>query len=655
MATKSLQIILFMVMPLTVLASPSATAPGLIGSGLEIAKAQSATAEIVLPDNATSAEQYAASELSLYLNRISGASFAVVAESKASDRPRLLVGKTRAAQPVLAELKGEDVDTFAVRQVGTDIVLAGVSDRATIYAVYDLLERDLGCRWLAPGPAWEEVPERPQVVLSPVNRIEKPGMKYRFLRMTYLPTGPREMDCLQWAVRQRINVGFEWPKTAAERETLARLGGFRGYMWPHSLAHLTDIKALHAAHPEWFALINGDRPLGIPKNANLCTSDPEVIEFIAKMLSDSFKTQPDLEFLPLGPGDGTSFCQCERCRALDTGAVWSHTDNKQHPALADRWMTFVNEVADRIAVTDPGKKIYSLAYHQTFAPPLKAKPRPNVMMMVVNSRPEGVCFVHPLDTPGCTNNALFRQRFEEWAAITPGGMLAYQYMPHSTFFKMPLPAPHKFVEDIHWLAQAGCIGYEGQSSYNTFGIFNITLYAVVKAMWNPNLEPGYLVEDFCKAGFHNESKQVMAFYLTFKLAQQQAEHSSTGIWTSFQPGVLEEAHRFLTKAWERTEEEVVRRRIGALNAHLTYAEMGLGVYLLSKKAVQERDQQLLDRAVELAREAETRFNTARNADPEFIDLEINPKPFFKLLRAAQAAIKAPPETQPASIEADHEN
>lgn len=562
-----------------------------------------------------------------------------MAESQSSQRHRLLVGRTRAAAPVLAELRDADADTFAVRRTGGDILLVGITERATLYAVYDLLERELGCRWLAPGQAWEEVPEQPRLTLSPSNRVERPAMKYRFERMTYLPTsGTREKECLTWAVRQRLNIGFEWPATAAAGKPLTPYGGFRGFMWPHSLPHLTDVEKLHREHPEWFALVNGKRSLGAPKNVNLCTSNPEVIAFMASLLSKAFAAQPQIEFLPLGPGDGTAFCQCERCRALDTGGTWSHTDGTPRPVLSDRWLTFVNAVADKVAATNPGKKIYSLAYHQTFSPPLKVRPRPNVMMMVVNSRPEGLCFVHPIATPDCANNALFCRNFSGWSAITPAGMMAYQYMPHSTFCCMPLPAPRKFIADIRWLAQNGCVGYEGQSGCRTFGLFGITLYAVAKAMWNPQIDPDALLKDYCDSAFHEASEPMQSFFQTFALGQQEAEHTSTGIWTALTPKILKQARQEMDRAQATARGQKVKRRLAALDVHLRYAEQSRRVYDLTQEAARKRDRQLLDQAIQLARQSEAQFRAAAKADPEYVDLNIPPRPLNRFLRTAQTAV-----------------
>lgn len=605
---------------------------------IEIAEGKSALAEIVIPDQAGPAEKYAAQELLDFLHRISGAQFAIVPESKSLNRSRFCVGRTRVSEPVRDGLRNADVDTFVVRSTDRGIVLAGVSDRATLYAVYDLLERELGCRWPAPGKAWEEVPQRKRIVLKPVTRIERPAMKYRYERMTFLPTsGAWEKECLVWAVRQRINIGYDWPTNAAAAESLGAYGGFRGYMWPHSLPHLADIEKLYREHREWFALVNGKRVLGQPKNANLCTSNPEVISFMANLLSESFALQPQAEFLPLGPGDGTAFCQCDRCRALDTGGNWSHSGVTM-PALGDRWLTFVNAVADKIAVTNPGRKIYTLAYHQTFSPPLKTRPRPNVMIQVVNSRPEGVCFVHEVATPGCANNSLFLQNFKGWSSITPGGMMAYQYMPHSTFCLMPLPAPDKFVADIRRLSDAGCVGYEGQSGFRTFGLFGITLYAAAKAMWNPQINPGELLKDYCDSAFHESSKPMQSFFRTLAGGQKAADHTHTGIWTALPPDILKRARADMDKALSRARQEKVRRRLAALDAHFKYAEEGCRAYRLAEEAVQKHDSQLLDQAATLARQAESKLQAAQQADPECVNVELPPRQLDRFLKGARAAI-----------------
>ncbi len=639
MPNMQVLILCILVPPLLALSAPAAPADS--QATLEVAKDGSALGQIVLPEAPSPAETFAAQELQKHVQQISGATLAVVSEPQAADGSHILVGKTGAAGPVLADLQKEDRDAFAVRRIGRDLVLVGPSDRATLYAVYDLLERDLGCRWLAPGAAWKEVPTRSHVAIAAADRTERPGLKYRYERMTYLAQpGSREHDCLVWAVRQRINIGYEWPQ-AANAELLARCGGFRGFMWPHPLPHLTDMEKLVREHPDWLALVKGKRQMGsTPVHTNLCTTNPEVIEFVTRLLSKAFDAQPEAEILPLGPGDGVGFCECERCRALDTGGSWSHAGTS-YPLLADRWLTFVNAVAERLAATHPDKKIYTLAYHQTFAPPVKVRPRPNVMIMVVNSRPEGVCFVHPVERPDCTNNALFCRHFQDWRSMTPAGMMAYQYIPHSTFCRMPLPAPHKFVSDIRWLSQTGCVGYEAQSGYKMFGLYGLSLYAVAKAMWNPSLNPDALVKDYCDAAFHEASEPMQRFFAELERGQREAEHTSTGIWTCLTPGVLARANELLQEARSAARDEEVRSRLAAIGAHFSYARMACEVYRLAEEAAAKRDPKLLDEAESLARRMDEQSAADREATGACLDIDFPANGLSRVLGPVRNALKRP--------------
>jgi len=238
-----------------------------------VTDAGKAAARIVVPDAATATERFAAEELRDYLKKVSGATLRIETESQASASPRLCVGRLQRARSAARDLQGEDPDAFLVRTVDADALLLGASDRGTLYAVYDLLERDLGCRWLAPGPEWEETPARATVVLPPLDRLERPAMKYRYLRMT-TPGPPGSLNdlCLSWAARRRVNIGTYWPPSEPSEE-IGKRGGFRAWMGPHTLYRFVEGKNVATDHPDWLPLINGKRrPPKDWKFGNLCTS-----------------------------------------------------------------------------------------------------------------------------------------------------------------------------------------------------------------------------------------------------------------------------------------------------------------------------------------------------------------------------------------------
>ncbi len=86
--------------------------------------------------------------------------------------------------------------------------------------------------------------------------------------------------------------------------------------------------------------------------------------------------------------------------------------------------------------------------------------------------------------------------------------------------------------------------------------------------------------------------------------------------------------------------------LAAAPAHLRYAEQSRGVYDLTEQAGGKRDRQLLDQAAQVARQAETQFRAAAQADPDYVDLDLPPRPLDRFLRSAQAAGGASAKKRP---------
>jgi len=59
------------------------------------------------------------------------------------------------------------------------------------------------------------------------------------------------------------------------------------------------------------------------KHANqLCTSNPDLIAEFARRVREYLDTH-DVDVLSISPNDGSGFCECENCRALDSGEMLS--------------------------------------------------------------------------------------------------------------------------------------------------------------------------------------------------------------------------------------------------------------------------------------------------------------------------------------------
>ncbi len=570
---------------------------------------------IVQPALPTVTERFAVAELARLLRRRTGREPSVGAALD-TPAPRLHVGATELGLLVRAELAGRDPETFAVRPTGGDVILIGSGDRGTLYAVYDFAERELGCRWLAPGELWEEIPPPGPVAVEVVARTESPAYRFRYLRATLDgEPGTWESDGLAWAVRQRINIGHGWPK-ADLPASFAERGGFRGWMNPHDLIRNTvPPDRCFAQRPEWYAEVRGRR-VNRGRNTQLCTTAPGLVEAVADGLTRTVDARPEAELIGLGQADGTAFCECDRCLALDTGEQWR---GSELPVITERWLTFTNAVATRMEQVRPGRLYYTLAYHQTFRPPGPGAVRPadNLMVQVVNSRPNYLCFVHRLEAADCPGHQRFREGFERWAEITPAGLLMYEYLPHSTWCNMPYVGVHKFVDDIRWLRRHGAVGYEAQSSARLWGIYGVTLYAVAKATWNPEVDADVLLADYCRHAYHESAEPMGRFYAVMEAGLESADHITEGVWSALTPEVMAAARQALDAAHAAAGSERVKARLKVIETGFHLGELGTEAWRLAQQALADQDADQLQRAISLADEAAAYIKSPDRAIPEY--------------------------------------
>jgi hypothetical protein len=96
----------------------------------------------------------AAKELKEHLKAITGADFAAVKESEATQsdyktKPQILLGNVNKTKELLPELDIAKLpyDCVVRKTSGKNLILTGHPQRGTLYAVYTLLEDVIGVRW----------------------------------------------------------------------------------------------------------------------------------------------------------------------------------------------------------------------------------------------------------------------------------------------------------------------------------------------------------------------------------------------------------------------------------------------------------------------------------------------------------------------------
>ncbi|MBI4024373.1 MAG: DUF4838 domain-containing protein [Verrucomicrobia bacterium] len=342
-----------------------------------LVKNASPLATIIVPQNATTNELHAASELSAYMEKISGAKLSITNESPSVSRYPIYVGNTRAfAREQIAipraELSGEG---FVIAAGGRGLFLAGSNDQCTLFAAYDFLET-LGCRFYFPGEQGEVIPRRETIRIPALNIAEKPAMIAReFWLLGYKVRPVYENEKL---------IGFTAPVVPSianaqlqsqlvDWATKNKMGGARLYAAHNWTRIVLPTKIFFQSHPEYYSLVKGRR-----NDYQLCSSHPDVIRYYIEAANLFFDQHPGYLTFSLTPNDGPLTCECDNCRALDDPARAG--DHGRRLAI------FVNTVARDVRKKHPDK---FLAYLATYtddlrSPPADVEMEKNVMPWVVN-------------------------------------------------------------------------------------------------------------------------------------------------------------------------------------------------------------------------------------------------------------------------------
>ena len=333
-------------------------------------------------------ERTAAEKLQGYLERICGVRLPVVSDETAPADAEILVGRTnRENAAVTVDRGGYTDETLCYFTQGQRLVIAGGERRGTLYAVYEFLKRELGCRWYAEDCV--VIPQRETVTISAALRyVYTPALEYR--ETDWNSTRDAEF-CLANHVNAR-----ECTADPALGGAVRYTGGFG-----HTLANrFVSAKKYFETNPEYFALYLGRRT---PKQ--LCLTNPEVLALTIREVRELLEEHPEARIVSLTQGDTLrSFCQCPRCRAIDR-------ENRSHAGTV---ISFVNQVAAAFAEEYPRLKFDTFAYRYSRTAPAVVRPRSNVIVRLCSIE---CCFSHPLDTPRDPLNVRFCRDIRNWAAI----------------------------------------------------------------------------------------------------------------------------------------------------------------------------------------------------------------------------------------------
>jgi len=264
-----------------------------------------------------STEQYAASELKKYFEKITGEEFAGCGNKTISLKIDTSAGLVN--------------DGFIIRNTENELSVVGGGGRGVIYGAYEVLEKYLGVRFFMPG--LEKLGNGGDIPLIEEYRFEP---IFHDFRQSDWPCG-RDIE---WSVKNRVNdltsipeeMGGSFRRANSGCHTMANIYGTTQYVQP-------------------------------------CLSDPENLTKAIAYVRDLIEKNPGVSVVNISQNDCMNYCQCEKCAAVDA-------EEGSHMGTMIR---FVNAIADDIKEDHPEVLIETLAYQYT-RKPAKTHPRDNIII-----------------------------------------------------------------------------------------------------------------------------------------------------------------------------------------------------------------------------------------------------------------------------------
>jgi hypothetical protein len=493
---------------------------------------------IRLPANPTSGETLAGQELQTYLRKMSGAQVPIGAQP---------------AEVTVSILNASRVDTatpppprnhsFRIIVRPGEMLLLGRDDEGTEYAVYEVLER-LGCRWFMPGEIGEVVPTRATVSLPETDVSQSPDFESRQIWYAWGAQSPEEgQRFADWLRRNKAGV----------------LPVSHG----HNFSGTIPPETYFATHPEYYSLLKGTR---VPKQ--LCTSNPDVVRIAIEVATKYFDHNPNAIAYSLCPDDNSDFCECEKCRALDSGKPDRYLKGK--PDVTDRLMVFWNAVAEGVRQKHPDKYLTMYAYSNHTSPPSREKVHPGVLPVITTMN---FCCLHSIDNVNCASRQDLRRLIRDWGKAA-GKVYLYEYDPVVGWREVPCPLYGARAREMPIYKQLGVRGFsfEGHKSWAS----NMpNYYVAAKMMWDSSLKLEHLMKDFTDKFFGAAGPPMLRYYTIREQALANTPIHPPGATCAvipdiFTPEVLRDAEAALAEAERLADTDMARERLRVIRMTFDY-------------------------------------------------------------------------------------
>lgn len=501
--------------------------------------------DIVIAPKAPRVEVYAAEEFRDHFAQASGMRLPIVRSPNEAlgNKGHVYIGAGPAmrASQVGFDPDGYGDEDFRIVIRDGNIAIGGRSlagTRGTLYGVYTFLEDYVGVRFLSVDHT--HVPKLDTWhVISPVDRFYHPPLRFRWSYYGETNQNPA------FAARIRVN-------TVTSDE---KLGGKTGMnLINHSFYRHLSADKYGKEHPEYFALVGGERKLDIGGGGpELCLTHPDVLRIVTESVLNDLKQNPGLENISVSQNDNNKYCRCTNCAALD----------KREGTPMGSLLSFVNAVADEVAQAHPDAMVGTLSYWYSRKPPRTVKPRPNVQVQLCSIE---CCILHPINDPACKKNVQFCQDLADWGKMCDQ-ISIWNYNTNFSNYLLPCPNLRVIESNIRYFVANNAKGIFMQAAGNALGaeMSELRNYVMANLLWDPTRCAQTLVDEFLDLHYGPSAGPIRRFInLTHEKALASGLHPNCfGRAKDYavDEGLAQAGLDAFSEAVKLAEDETVRTRV----------------------------------------------------------------------------------------------
>lgn len=417
---------------------------------------------IVIPKNAKQDEKEAANLLQEVIQKTCSVKLPIFNDTYPRQNEEFIIGSARG---LIKDFNRNNsaMSSYVVKD--KKLIFNGSN---SYYSVVDFLERELGVRKYAVD----------------CNVYPKTKNLYLSKTLSYSFRSPNVFREVNSNYTKRNKDFQKWLKTDLYTETFAK--GF----FVHTASKLCSDKEYFVPHPEYFAMVNGQRV-----RDQVCWSNEDVFRIMKENLRQAMLLQPECDWWSVSQNDNPTYCQCPKCKAL--------IEKEGSPAAPI--IAFVN----RIAKEFPNKLISTLAYQYSRKCPKTLKPEKNVQIMLCTIEANRNITIEEEKQKNPTSS--FAKDLEDWAKVSKNIFL-WDYECDFAHYMCPFPNMHVLQPNIKYFVKNGANMQFQQANCNKGHEFaELKNYLLAKLLWNPNLKQDSIISEFMLNYYGAGAKKVRQY------------------------------------------------------------------------------------------------------------------------------------------------